>query len=142
MNNSGLFSSYVVSPIFVPFAIEKVVLVYLEKQMGVTMGSIQNRLRLKNLSEYYLLILMAVFSIIAIVSFSLSPKYFNMLKTEKEVEGNIVVEEEKDPINPEAELSAYFDDFDRDREEARWDDGDNVQTRDPAISIMDALRDN
>ena len=62
------------------------------------MGSIQNRLRFKNLTESYLFILMALFSVIGIVSIAISGKFFELSRTEKEEGNQVVIDEERVPV--------------------------------------------
>lgn len=63
------------------------------------MGSIQNRLRFKNLTESYLFILMALFSVFGIVSYAISGKFFELSRTEKEENNQVVIDEEKIPVH-------------------------------------------
>jgi hypothetical protein len=98
LNNSGLLKTYAAQMTFVPFGLVRTRLVYSERQMGLTMGSIQNRLRLKNLTESYLFILMALSSIIGVVSYAIAGKFFDMSRTEKEVGNEVVVDEENLPV--------------------------------------------
>jgi len=98
LNNSGLLKTYVKQMTFIPFGLERTSLVYSERQMGLTMGSIQNRLRFKNLTESYLFILMALFSVIGVVSYAISGKFYEVSRTEKEEGDQVVIDEETEPV--------------------------------------------
>lgn len=85
--------------IVVPFLVESTLLLYSENEMSLSMGDLQSRLRLKNLTENYTAIGVGLSTILGILTILFAERFSDMLgweeKTHEKDEAKLQEEKQK-----------------------------------------------
>lgn len=81
--NRGLLCNFLDDNFLIPLAIESTEMVYSASEMTNSLGNLQNKIRLKNLIESYIVILLIAAAIVAFISVANSDKF--VLKTAHEI---------------------------------------------------------
>lgn len=71
----GLLRDFVDSDYLIPFVMESTEMGYSPTEMSKSLGNIQNKIRMKNLIESYIMILLIAITAVALISFANSQKF-------------------------------------------------------------------
>jgi hypothetical protein len=70
-----LLEDFIESDILVPLARESTDMAYSASEMSASLGDLQNKIRMKNLVENYIMILLLVFTMVALISMTNASKF-------------------------------------------------------------------